>query len=122
MPPKNAPPAPAPTSLTYRQCVMRCCALATDEELATAVGAFSHAEGATELRPPETGLVMLRGRTGGDGAPFNLGEATVTRAVMQLKSRETGYSYVLGRSANHARLAAILDALAQSHQNRAAPR
>ena len=25
------------------------------------------------LREPENGLVMVRGRTGGDGAPFNLG-------------------------------------------------
>ena len=26
------------------------------------------------LREPENGLVMVRGRIGGDGAPFNLGE------------------------------------------------
>ncbi|WP_163595022.1 phosphonate C-P lyase system protein PhnG, partial [Klebsiella pneumoniae] len=32
------------------------------------------------LREPENGLVMVRGRIGGDGAPFNLGEATVSRA------------------------------------------
>ena len=32
-----------------------------------------------DLRAPENGLVMLRGRVGGDGAPFNLGEATVSR-------------------------------------------
>ena len=35
----------------------------------------------------ETGLVMLRGRIGGDGAPFNVGEATVTRAAVQLAIR-----------------------------------
>ena len=38
----------------------------------------------TELRAAETGLVMVRGRIGGDGAPFNLGEATVTRAAVRL--------------------------------------
>ena len=32
-----------------------------------------------DLREPENGLVMVRGRVGGDGAPFNLGEATVSR-------------------------------------------
>ncbi len=34
-----------------------------------------------ELRATETGLVMLRGRIGGDGDRFNVGEATVTRAA-----------------------------------------
>ena len=38
-----------------------------------------------ELRAAETGLVMLRGRIGGDGDPFNLGEATVTRAAVQIR-------------------------------------
>ena len=39
-----------------------------------------------ELRATETGLVMLRGRIGGDGDRFNLGEATVTRAAVQIAS------------------------------------
>ena len=34
------------------------------------------------LRPPEIGLAMVRGRVGGSGDPFNLGEATVTRATL----------------------------------------
>ena len=34
------------------------------------------------LRGPETGLVMVRGRAGGDGAAFNLGEMTVTRCAV----------------------------------------
>src|ERR1700744_4491144 len=38
------------------------------------------------LRPPETGLAMVRGRVGGSGDPFNLGEATVTRATLRLRS------------------------------------
>ncbi len=69
--------------------------------------------GARDLKPSETGLVMLRGRAGGDGAPFNLGEATVTRAVVELPSGERGYAHVLGRDAERARLAAIIDALWQ---------
>lgn len=67
-----------------------------------------------ELRRPENGLVMLRGRIGGDGAPFNLGEATVTRAAVRLASGETGFAYVLGRDARKARLIAICDAMLQS--------
>jgi alpha-D-ribose 1-methylphosphonate 5-triphosphate synthase subunit PhnG len=73
-----------------------------------------------ELRVPEIGLVMLRGRAGGDGAPFNLGEATVTRAAVQIASGEIGFSYVLGRNRDQARLAALCDALWQSEQHRAA--
>jgi alpha-D-ribose 1-methylphosphonate 5-triphosphate synthase subunit PhnG len=67
-----------------------------------------------ELRAPENGLVMVRGRIGGDGAPFNLGEATVTRAAVRLDSGETGFAYVLGRDARKAKLIAICDAMLQS--------
>ena len=67
-----------------------------------------------ELRVPETGLVMLRGRIGGDGAPFNLGEATVTRAAVRIPSGEVGFGYVLGRDQNKARLSALCDALWQN--------
>jgi alpha-D-ribose 1-methylphosphonate 5-triphosphate synthase subunit PhnG len=73
-----------------------------------------------ELRSAETGLVMLRGRIGGDGAPFNLGEATVTRAAVRIDSGETGIAYVLGRDREKARLSALCDALWQSGRYRAA--
>jgi len=66
------------------------------------------------LRQPENGLVMLRGRVGGDGAPFNLGEATVSRAAVRLASGEVGFGYTLGRDGVKARLIALCDALAQS--------
>ena len=49
------------------------------------------------LREPENGLVMVRGRIGGDGAPFNLGEATVARAAVRLSTGEVGFGYTLGR-------------------------
>jgi alpha-D-ribose 1-methylphosphonate 5-triphosphate synthase subunit PhnG len=67
----------------------------------------------TDVRKPEIGLVMLRGRMGGDGAPFNLGEATVSRAAVRINSGEVGVSYCLGRDLPRARLAAVLDALWQ---------
>ncbi|MFK4510885.1 alpha-D-ribose 1-methylphosphonate 5-triphosphate synthase subunit PhnG [Bradyrhizobium daqingense] len=67
-----------------------------------------------DLRTPESGLVMLRGRIGGDGAPFNLGEATVSRAAVRLASGEVGFGYTLGRDGEKARLIALCDALVQS--------
>ncbi|MBR0907757.1 phosphonate C-P lyase system protein PhnG [Bradyrhizobium liaoningense] len=70
--------------------------------------------GHQDLREPENGLVMLRGRVGGDGAPFNLGEATVSRAAVRLASGEVGFGYTLGRDTGKARLIALCDALVQS--------
>jgi alpha-D-ribose 1-methylphosphonate 5-triphosphate synthase subunit PhnG len=65
------------------------------------------------VRGPETGLVALRGRIGGGGAPFNFGEATVTRATVRLENGAVGHSVALGRDRRKAKLIAILDALAQ---------
>lgn len=67
-----------------------------------------------DLRAPENGLVMVRGRTGGDGAPFNLGEATVSRAAIRLVSGEVGIGYTLGRDRDKARLIALCDAMIQT--------
>jgi alpha-D-ribose 1-methylphosphonate 5-triphosphate synthase subunit PhnG len=69
--------------------------------------------GYTKLRGPEAGLVMVRGRTGGGGAPFNLGEMTVTRCTVRTESGEVGHAYVAGRDARQAELAAVLDAMLQ---------
>ncbi|MCA0942409.1 phosphonate C-P lyase system protein PhnG [Salipiger pacificus] len=65
------------------------------------------------LRVPETGGVMVRGRMGGTGAPFNLGEMTVTRCALRLKSGEVGHAHVQGRGRAHAERAALVDALMQ---------
>ena len=65
---------------------------------------------ASMLRGPDAGLVMLRGRIGGGGAPFNIGEASVARASVRLESGEVGHAMVLGRDLDHARLAALFDA------------
>ena len=67
-----------------------------------------------DLRAPENGLVMLRGRVGGDGAPFNLGEATVSRAAVRLATGEVGFGYTLGRDASKAQMIALCDAMVQS--------
>lgn len=65
------------------------------------------------LRAPETGLVMLRGRMGGTGNPFNMGEATVTRCAVTTQTGIAGHSYVMGRNQAHAEAAAVLDAMLQ---------
>ena len=66
------------------------------------------------LRQPEIGAVMVRGRVGSTGAPFNLGEMTVTRASVRLASGEVGHAWVQGRDKAHALRAATVDALMQT--------
>ncbi|MGB0747292.1 MAG: phosphonate C-P lyase system protein PhnG [Magnetospiraceae bacterium] len=68
----------------------------------------------TMLRAPETGLVMVRGRAGGTGTKFNLGEMTVTRCVVRLANGYQGVSYVSGRDKRQAELAAVFDGLLQA--------
>ena len=69
-----------------------------------------------DLREAENGLVLVRGRIGGDGAPFNLGEATVSRAAVRLATGEIGFGYALGRDKEKARMIALCDALVQSDE------
>jgi alpha-D-ribose 1-methylphosphonate 5-triphosphate synthase subunit PhnG len=67
------------------------------------------------LRAPEVGLAMVRGRAGGTGAPFNLGEMTVTRCAVRLTaSGIAGFGYVAGRDTRKAELVALIDAVLQS--------
>ncbi|WP_107495103.1 phosphonate C-P lyase system protein PhnG [Thalassobius sp. I31.1] len=68
------------------------------------------------LRAPEAGAMMVQGRMGGTGAAFNLGEMTVTRCTLKLSCGTTGHSMVQGRDKQHARIAAIADALMQTDQ------
>lgn len=72
------------------------------------------------LRGPEVGLVMARGRQGGDGAPFNLGELTVTRCTVRLACGRLGHATVAGRDQAQAELAATLDAALQDPARRPA--
>ena len=67
----------------------------------------------TVLRAPEVGTSMVRGRAGGSGAPFNLGEMSVTRMSIRLPSGAVGHGYVQGRSKEAARMVALLDAMAE---------
>jgi alpha-D-ribose 1-methylphosphonate 5-triphosphate synthase subunit PhnG len=65
------------------------------------------------LRGPDTGLVMVRGRAGGGGAAFNLGEMTVTRCAVRTDTGFVGHAYVAGRDERQAEMAALADALLQ---------
>ena len=65
------------------------------------------------LRGPEAGLVMLRGRAGGAGQRFNMGEMTVTRCTVRTAGGQVGHAYVAGRDAAQAELAEALDAALQ---------
>lgn len=77
-------------------------------------GLFSQLPDHAVLRGPEVGAVMVRGRQGGTGAPFNLGEMTVTRCSVRLACGTAGHAYVQGRDKDHARRAAVIDALLQT--------
>ena len=77
---------------------------------------WAELSGNRELQPvrgPEVGLVMIRGRTGGGGAPFNVGEASVTRASVRIADGTVGHAMILGRDPEKARHAAGFDALWQ---------
>jgi alpha-D-ribose 1-methylphosphonate 5-triphosphate synthase subunit PhnG len=65
------------------------------------------------LRRPEIGLVMVKGRISGSGAPFGAGEMTVTRAAVRLETGEIGFGYVGGRHLGMAEIVAAIDALGQ---------
>jgi alpha-D-ribose 1-methylphosphonate 5-triphosphate synthase subunit PhnG len=67
----------------------------------------------TRLRGPEIGMAMVRGRMGGDGAAFNLGEMTVARASVRLADGTVGHAFRAGRDRAAAELAAVCDALLQ---------
>jgi alpha-D-ribose 1-methylphosphonate 5-triphosphate synthase subunit PhnG len=68
------------------------------------------------IRAPEIGMTLVRGRMGGTGAPFNVGEMSVTRCVVRLADGRTGFSYLAGRDKARAELAALADAHLQGTQ------
>ncbi|AWP32500.1 phosphonate C-P lyase system protein PhnG [Pantoea sp. PNT01] len=72
----------------------------------------------TLVRPAEIGLTRLQARMGATGKRFVMGDATVTRAVVQLSDGTLGYSYLLGRDKAHAERCALLDALLQQPETR----
>ncbi|HEV7317380.1 MAG TPA: phosphonate C-P lyase system protein PhnG [Ensifer sp.] len=110
---QESPPDPA------RKEGMRLLAQATLNELSSAWEALADKPEVHPVRGPETGLVMVRGRIGGGGDAFNLGEATVSRATIRLSTGEIGHGQLLGTDKHRARLAAIFDALSQRDGDKA---
>jgi alpha-D-ribose 1-methylphosphonate 5-triphosphate synthase subunit PhnG len=103
-----------------RRAAMAVLAESSAAEIAHLLEAIGSLPTYDEMRAPENGLVMIRGRVGGDGSRFNLGEATVSRAVVRLATGEMGFGYVLGRDRAKARLIALCDAMIQTDAHSAA--
>jgi alpha-D-ribose 1-methylphosphonate 5-triphosphate synthase subunit PhnG len=106
------------TDTEMRHRLHRALALAPAEAMREACAPLCPADGLTFLRGPESGMVMARGRIGGAGAPFNLGDVSLTRATVRLGDGSVGHAAHLGRDAEGVRLAAIIDALWQNPARR----
>lgn len=101
------------TAQTQRQEWMAALALADLAQLHEAWEGLSAHPKYRIVRGPETGLVMVRARTGNTGQRFNLGEMTVTRCSVGLEDGIMGHAWIAGITPDHARLAALFDALMQ---------
>lgn len=101
------------TEESTRQEWMAALALAPVARLRTVWNSLSELPRYSVVRGPETGLVMVRARTGNSGQRFNLGEMTVTRCTVNVGHGVMGHAFVSGLSHEHARLAALFDALLQ---------
>ncbi|MGY6273409.1 phosphonate C-P lyase system protein PhnG [Achromobacter denitrificans] len=101
------------TAGARRAAWMRVLALADPGALDGAFSALAGVPAHRALRPAQTGMAMVRARSGGTGARFNLGEMTVTRCAVTMGEGVVGVAYVQGRSLRHAEQAAVADALLQ---------
>ena len=102
------------TNITDRRTALGILARSPAPLLAERFARLDGAPAFTWLRPPETGTVMLRGRIGGTGALFNVGEATLTRCTLRTDDGRIGVGTVLGRDAAQAEQIALCDAMLQS--------
>lgn len=104
-----------------RQRWMAVLARASGAELQACWDALTSKPDCKVLRQPEPGLVMVRGRAGGDGQRFNIGEMTVTRCAVRCQDggvETIGHAYVKGRDKEQCALAARFDALLQFDHRR----
>lgn len=97
-----------------RQIWMAVLARASAQELRAHLASAPELPAYRTLRGPDSGLVMVRGRAGGGGSPFNLGEMSVTRSTIRDEEGQIGHAYVRGRDAAQAELAARIDAALQN--------
>lgn len=101
------------SGVANRQHWMSVLARADLSDLETYWQTLPHRPTFRHLRKPEIGMAMVRGRAGGTGSPFNLGEITLTRCVVELDGGVQGFGYVTGRSRRHSELAALFDGMMQ---------
>lgn len=92
---------------------MRVMALSDAKALGEAYASLGELPAFQPLRAPETGMAMVRGRAGGTGVQFNLGEVSVTRCAVAFEQGVVGMAYIQGRALRHAEQAAVLDGLLQ---------
>ncbi|TDO06054.1 MULTISPECIES: phosphonate C-P lyase system protein PhnG [Halomonas] len=100
-------------SRTSRGARQRLLALSSRQHIEAHWGALGALPDHRCVRGPETGMAMLKGRTGGTGNAFHLGEMTLTRASVVLDDGTLGHGWVCGRDHRHAELIALADAVAQ---------
>ncbi|TVO77862.1 phosphonate C-P lyase system protein PhnG [Sedimenticola selenatireducens] len=101
------------TTRSQRQHWMSVMAKAPSEKLIELASSFIKSDDFKTIRAPEIGLAQIRGRMGGTGNTFNLGDTTITRCVVQSTAGHYGYAFIRGRDKAHAQCAAKLDALMQ---------
>ena len=96
-----------------RQGWMRLLALAPEQDLCCFMRPFAERLDYSFLRKPESGLLMVEGKTG--STRFNLGEMLITRCAVALNSQQTlhGYAWISGNRPEHALSAALCDAMMQ---------
>lgn len=105
--------SPPPAPHAARQRWMAVLARASLTELTHLLETAPELPAFVALRGPEQGLVMVRGRAGGAGSAFNLGEASVTRCTVRDAVGRIGHAYIKGRNGKLTELAARLDAALQ---------
>jgi alpha-D-ribose 1-methylphosphonate 5-triphosphate synthase subunit PhnG len=108
-----AAPASASPEIAARQRWMAILARASHAETLNHLADLPPLPAHTVLRGPEAGMVMVRGRAGGGGGPFNLGEMTVTRCTVRDADGRIGHATIAGREPRQCELAAQLDAILQ---------
>lgn len=96
-----------------RQAWLGILARSSTETLSACLAAAPPLPGYSLLRGPEIGMSMVRGRAGGGGTAFNLGEMTVARCSIRDESGRIGHGYAAGRDTKHVELIARLDAALQ---------
>lgn len=97
-----------------RRAWMSVLAKASQGRVSTLLDSVTQRPDFTWLRTPEIGSTMVRARIGATGAPFNLGEMTITRCALKLPTGEVGHAYIQGRQKSDAEAAALVDALMQT--------